>query len=143
MAKIRGYVKYGSVMLYDGEGNMYQIPLMKDGTISIEDAVLVDEDMLDEDEIEDHRRDGEFFAVDLPDWDNAQKTPVLTLSDKVIKVYTRAAKDLGPDLGGGGLLDLAADNLPGSLYELRVAIVMAGLSGSIPRMMWDRYLEEV
>lgn len=44
------------------------------------------------------------------------------------EIYDRAAAELGPDLDGGSLLDLCADNLlDSSLSDLKAAIVISGI----------------
>jgi hypothetical protein len=45
------------------------------------------------------------------------------------RIYNAAAADLGPDLGGGSVLDLVADNLPRvPLADLKVALARAGFT---------------
>ena len=43
-------------------------------------------------------------------------------------IYENARKDLGRDLGGYGLVDLLADNLPLSLDAIDRVILVAGLA---------------
>jgi hypothetical protein len=42
------------------------------------------------------------------------------------KLYDKTAK-ISPDLFGLGVLDLMADNLQGSLSDLRIAIILSGI----------------
>lgn len=51
-----------------------------------------------------------------------------TLAIKCRKIYDKAVKDLGSDLGGHSALDLVADQLPSvSLTVLRNALIVAGI----------------
>lgn len=61
---------------------------------------------------------------------NASRLPFLTdLADDCRAIYRVAVATLGPDLGGGSLLDLVADRLPRpSLEDLRAALAISGIA---------------
>lgn len=50
------------------------------------------------------------------------------LTEACVRIYQAAAADLGPDLGGGSILDLCADQLPVTLADLKAALVRAGFT---------------
>ena len=51
------------------------------------------------------------------------------IAKRITELWEAAAADLGPDLGGMSVLDLAADNLPHiPLAELRAACARAGFT---------------
>lgn len=57
--------------------------------------------------------------------------PLLDLAAECRRIYDNAANALGPDLGGGSLLDLCADNVAdASLADLKAAIVVSGIHAS-------------
>ena len=58
---------------------------------------------------------GEDYSLPIPTVQSVQQT------------YANAARDLGEDLSGFGILDLMADNFAGTLCELRGIIYEAGL----------------
>jgi hypothetical protein len=66
---LRGYIKYGSVILIDEQGNTYQIPMLADGSLA-EEYFIIEAGMITDEEAEQLVEDGESFAVDLPVWEN-------------------------------------------------------------------------
>jgi len=63
---------------------------------------------------------------------------LLQLAREARKIHAAAVRDLGPDLGGGSLLDLLADNMPQvPLDTLEHVIVVASLPRHPPKTQYS------